>query len=296
MKFRIISVIQIFLTVFLLTGSRYNTYSQEVDSSLVVKPGLFVGLSFGPSQSHISNKGTLTVANLISNAQNSFGGSVDIGYFFSKHIGLSSGIGFTSYKTQLTLDSYQNTFNTTDSENETYERQVSGTDIKEVQKVGFISLPVCLDIRLPLNRKIGFFLQTGVNLAIPVSKKYTSSGTFTFKGYYPAYNVLLSDLPAYGFPTNFKSIASGELEIKSINVNVIAATGFDFFIQKQIQVAVEATYSKSLSNISAYNSPDKFQLSSDINQINSLIGGSSKASVQSVGMNIRLRYFFKSPF
>lgn len=296
MKFRIISVIQIFLTVFLLIGSRYNTYSQEVDSSLVVKPGLFVGFSFGPSQSHISNEGTLTVANLNSNAQNSFGGSIDIGYFFSKHIGLSTGIGFTSYKTQLTLASYQNTFNTTDSEDESYERQVTGTNITEEQKVGLLSLPVCLDIRLPLNKKIGFFLQTGVNLAIPVSKKYTSSGTFTFKGYYPGYNVLLSDLPTYGFPTNFKSTASGQLEIKSLNVNVIAATGFDYFIQKQIQIAVEATYSKSLSNISAYSSPDKFQLSSDINQINSLMGGSSKASVQSVGVNIRLRYFFKSPF
>ena len=85
----------------------------------------------------------------------------------------------------------------------------------------------------------------------PVSKKYTSKGTFTYKGYYPAYNVLLENLPAYGFPSNYKSAVDGELDIKPINVNAIAATGFDFFLQKNIQIGVMATFSQSLSNISA---------------------------------------------
>jgi len=294
MKFRFISNSQIFLLALLLIGSQYDCYSQETDST-IVKPGLFVGLSAGPSQSSISNEGMLTVANLLSSSQNSFGGSLEVGYFFTKSFGVSSGIGFSSYKSQLTLGIYQNSFSTTDSENETYERQVSGSGIEEVQKIGFISLPVCLDLRLPLSKKMGFFLQTGINLSMPITKKYTSNGTFTYKGYYPAYNVLLENLPAYGFPSNYKSTVDGELEIKPINVNVIAATGFDYFLQKNIQIAVMATYSQSLSNISAYSSPDKFQLSSAINQINSLMGGSSKATVQSLGLNIRLRYFLKSP-
>lgn len=295
MKFRFISNTQIFFLALLLIGSQYDGCSQENDST-VVKPGLFVGLRFGPSQSTISNEGILTVANLVSNSQNSFGGSLEIGYFFSKSIGLSSGIGFSSYKSRIELATYQNKFNTTDSENETYERQVSGTDIKEMQKVGFLTLPICLDIRLPLSKKMGFFLQTGINLAIPVAKKYTSSGTFTYKGYYPAYNVLLQNLPAYGFPANVNSVTDGSLEIKSLLVNALVAAGFDFVIQKNIQLGIAAFYSKSLSNISGYPSPDNFQLSSDANQINSLMGGSSKASLQLIGVNVRLRYFLKSPF
>jgi len=295
MKFRFISNSQIFFLALLLIGSQYDGYSQVADST-VVKPGLFVGLSFRPSQSTISNEGILTVANLVSNSQNSFGGSLEIGYFFSKSIGISSGIGFSSYKSQLELATYQNKFNTTDSENETYERQVSGTDIKEIQTVGFLSLPICLDIRLPLGKKMGFFLQPGIDFAIPITKKYTSSGTFTFKGYYPAYNVLLQNLPAYGFPDNVNSVTDGSLEIKSLHINALVSAGFDILIQKNIQFGIAAFYSKSLSNISDYPSPDKFQLSSDANQINSLMGGSSKASVQSIGVNIRLRYFLKSPF
>jgi len=81
-----------------------------------------------------------------------------------------------------------------------------------------------------------------------------------------------------------------------MNVNALVSVGFDFLIQKNIQFGIAAFYSKSLLNISDYPSPDKFQLSSDSNQINSLMGGSNKASVQSIGVNIRLRYFLKSPF
>ena len=292
MKLRDISITHIILAAFLLTGTQHECYSQEADS-VVVKPGLFVGLSFGPSQTSISNEGTLSVANLVSSSQNSFGGSLEIGYFFSESIGISSGLGFTSYKSQLTLDTYQNNFNTVDSENEAYERRVSGTSIKEIQNVGFLSLPVCLDIRLPLSKKMGFYLQPGINLAIPITKKYTSSGTFTYKGYYPAYNVLLENLPAYGFPSNVNSITNGTLEIKSININALISAGFDFSVQKNIQIGVGVCYSKSLSNISDFASPDKFQLSSEANQINSLMGGSSKATVQSLGVNVRLRYFLK---
>jgi len=296
MKIRIISVIQIFITAFLLIGSQYDSYSQEADSISVVKPGLFIGINFGPSQTLISIKGILSVANLVSNSQNSFGGVLEVGYFFSKSIGVSSGIGFSSYKSQLELVTYQNKFNTTDSENETYERRVSGTNIKELQKIGFLSIPVCLDIRLPLSKKMEFFLQTGINLAIPVTKKYTGSGIFTYKGYYPAYNVLLENLPAYGFPSNINGVTNGTLQIKSVNINVLASAGFDFIIQKNIQIGVGVSYSKSLSNISDYASPDKFQLSSDANQINSMMGGSNKATVQSIGLNIRLRYFLWSGF
>ncbi|NEW83368.1 MAG: outer membrane beta-barrel protein [Mariniphaga sp.] len=290
MKYRFISISQILFLALLLIGSQYDVYSQEADST-VVKPGLFVGLRFGPSQSGISNEGILSVANLVSNSQNSFGGSFEIGYFFSKSIGISSGIGFSSSKSQLELATYQNKFNTTDSENEVYERQVSGTDIKEIQNVGFLTLPVCLNIRLPLSKKMVFFIQTGINLAIPVTKKYLSSGIFTYKGYYPAYNVILQNLPAYGFPSNINSVTDGSLKTKSLNMNALVSAGFDFLIQKNIQLGIAAFYSKSLSNISDYPSPDKFQLSSDANQINSLMGGSSKASVQSIGVNVRLRYF-----
>jgi len=271
--------------------SYHEIFSQEADSSKVKRPGLFVGLTLGTVQSQINNEGILSVSDIRSGKKNSLMGTLEIGYFFSDYFGLSSGFGFISYNSQATLNSYENKFNTTDSENEAYERQVSGTNVKEEQKIGFLSVPICLNIRMPINKKMGLFIQTGVDGAVPFIKKYHSSGTFTYKGYYPAYNVLLENLPVYGFPSNTSLVNDGKLELKPLCFDIIAAAGINIFIQKQMQIAISAFYNRSLSNISAYTLPEKFQLSTKVNQINSLMAGSGKATVQSVGLKITLRCF-----
>jgi hypothetical protein len=255
--------------------------------------GLFVGLSLEPSQSQIINTGTLSVSDMIISKKASFSGIADAGYFFSNYFGLSSGIGYTSYSTQLTLGIYQNKFTTTDSENESYERRVSGSGIREIQKIGLFTIPFCINLRLPLNKTIGFFLQPGINLSVPIRKKYTSNGTFSYSGYYPAYNVVYTNLPAYGFPSNMSLDTDGELKLKPFLINAVASAGFDFFVLKKIQLAIASYYEKSLSNISDYTSPDKFQLSSDISQINSMMGGTSKTKTQSVGLKLSFRYYLK---
>ena len=293
MSFRIIYFRQILLTVFLIICYQNEVYSQETDISTENQPGMFVGISLGPSQSYIMNVGTLSVSELLSFKKNSFFGTAELGYFFSEYIGLSSGISFISYRTQLTLDTYQIKFNTTDSENESYERRVSGSGIKEVQNIGLLCVPFCINLRLPFNETIGFFLQTGVNMGVPIIRDYNSSGTFTYKGYYPAHNVLLENIPAYGFPSNKNIDTDGVLELKPYDFNATASAGFDFFIQKKIQIAVAACFDKLLSKISNYSSPDIFQLSSDPEQINSLMGGSSNVSAQSMGLKIILRYYLK---
>jgi hypothetical protein len=293
MKLRIIYIRQILLTLFLMICYQHVVFSQETDVVTVKKPGLFFGINLGPSQSDIKNVGTLSVSGLLSNKKITFFGSVEVGYFFSDYFGLSSGIGFNSFSSQLTLATYQNKFNTIDSDKEPYELRVSGSGINELQKVNFLSIPFCINLRLPFNEKSGFFLQTGVKMAVPISKNYKSSGTFTYKGYYSAYNVLLENLPAYGFPTNKSIETDGELELKPFGFNATASAGFDFFIMNNIQIAIAACYDRSLSGISNYSLPDNFQLSSDPEKINSLMGGSSKATVQAIGLKIALRYYLK---
>lgn len=247
----------------------------------------------GQCQSQIINEWILSVSELVSSSKNSLFGCVETGYLFSDYFGLSSGIGLISYKTQLTLDTYYNKFNAIDSEKEAYERRVSGSDIREEQKIGFLSLPVCINFRVPISKIIGLFLQPGVNLTVALSRKYTSSGIFSYKGYYPADNVLLENLPAYGFPSNLSINTEGELNLKTPIFNVFASAGFDIFIHKKLQVALAACFEKSLSGIPDYASPDKFQLSSDVSQINSFMGGTSKTSIQSVGLKLAIKYYLQ---
>lgn len=294
MKNNMKSILKILLIAFLMICSQYAMFSQSTAFRNVKYNGLFFGFTAGQSQSHIVNEGALSVSGLISNKMDTYNGSFEIGYFFSRFFGLSTGIGFDANKTQLTLNTYENKFMTSDSENESYERRVSGTDIKELQAVDFLTVPLCLNLRIPFTRTMGLFLQAGANVSFPLNKSYSGSGTFTYKGYYSAFNVLLENLPSYGFPNNHLTAADGELEIQEYTFNAIASAGLDFFVWKKLQIAAAAFYSKSLSDISAYATPDNFQLSSDVDQINSMMGG-SKVSLESMGIKISLRYFLRSP-
>lgn len=291
MKLKAIYIEHILATVLLIFFADAVIFSQGTDISSGKQSRFYVGINLGPSQTHIINEGIDSIAGLNSNKRNSFFASLEFGYMYSKFVGISSGLSYTPYKTQLTLDPYKNNYDTKDSENESYNRRVTGSNINEIQKIAFLNIPLCINFQVPFNNKFGMFLQSGINLLIPVSKKYTSSGTFTFTGYYPAYNVLLHDLPDYNFPSNAKSNSEGDLELKSITADAMICTGFHYFLQEKIQIALGAYYNRSLSNISKYTSPDKFQLSSDINQINSMMGGSSKANTQSVGLRLSFKYY-----
>ncbi len=270
-----------------------DIFSQEEEVVPPERPGFYFGFSGGPIQTDIYNAITLNGSEIFYTKQNSYSGSVEFGYYFSRFFGFSSGIDFNSYKALLTLDTYQNNNITTDSEKESYEQQVTGSGISEMQKADFISLPFSIIIRIPLGKTLGIFLQPGVNIAKPVNNSYSSSGSFTYKGYYPAYNVLLENLPAYGFPVGKSTTAEGTMELSPFNFNAVASAGIDFMIHKKVLFGVAACYSRSLTGISDNASPDTFILSPGVDQINSLMGGTASATTEAIGIKAILRIYLK---
>jgi len=290
MKISIVSIFKILIPVLVVIASQNRLFSQENDS--IRSKRLYVGLSLTPAQSQIKNVGSSSVTGIASGKVNTFGASAEAGYFFSRYIGVSSGIGFNTFKTPVTLDTYQNQFNTIDSEGDAYEMRVTGTGIKEDQKISYLTIPLYLNIRLPLSGVIGFFLQTGLDISFAVNKSYSSTGTFTYKGYYPKYNVLLYNLPAFGFATDKNTTTTGNLDVKPFTLFAAASAGFDFFVSQNMQLAVAASYNKSLSKVSDYPSANNFQLTESADQINSFMGGCSSVTAQSIGLSLKLRYYF----
>lgn len=268
---------------------------QLVDGNITKQQGLFVGFSMASFQSQISQEGILSVSGLNSIGKPGISGTAEIGYSLSDHFAISSGLSFFSLHNQVALNAYQNKFNTTDTENEAYERQVAGTNIIEDQKIGFLGIPLNLNLRIPLGKKLGFSLRAGIDVAIPVIKNYHTSGTFSYKGYYPKYNVLLENLPAFGFPDKAALSADGQLELKSVCFDGSFSAGMDFRINKRVQAVIAYCYVLSLTEIQSYGSPEKFQISTDINQINSMMGGSSKVNFKTAGVLFTLRYHLKRP-
>ncbi len=290
MKTKTLSIHNILLTAFLLLSSSQALFSQGNDSIRV--KGLFVGLSFGPSQSKILNEGASAVSSSVSKEMNAYSGAAEVGYYFSKYFGLTSGIGYSTYNAQVTLASWQSKFSAIDSEKENFEMRASGTNITEDQKLSYLTVPVYLNFRLPFSKSVGLFLQSGVNLAIPVGKDYSSTGTFTYKGYYSKYNVLLENLPLYGFPSSKSTTTAGQLGVKSWTVFAVASAGLDFFVAENLQISLAASYCRSISDVSAQKANDQYQLSPAADQLHSLMEGSSKVSVESKGLSIILRRYF----
>jgi len=282
-----------FLIIILLFSYQTAALSQETDSAPTRPSHLSVGISVGPAQSQITNNGTSSVSNLLSSKKNIISGALELRYTFSRLIGITTGVGYGSYRSELSLDSYKDSINLTDSDHDVYRHIVSGSGIKEAQKISCLNVPVCINFQVPVNLRLGFFLQTGVNLSIPLGKTYSSSGTFTYTEYYPAYNLRLKDIPTYGLVSNTKVSSDGSLELKTVNIYATACAGVQYFVSSKIQIGLGVSYDRSLSNISNYGSPGSFEISPSPTQINSMMGGSNKTTVQSIGLQITLRYFLK---
>lgn len=257
------------------------------------RPGFFVSVGMGPSRSAIETTTSEVMSQLVSTKAKSSFGSIAAGYLFSRNIGLSAGVGYNSYSTRITTSSYSGTGHAIDDESEPYDLSISVINLEEVQKISSLNIPFNLILRLPLSKILGFYFEPGLNISIPVSKVFSSNGTFTFKGYYPAYNVTFENLPTHNFPSSTNLSDDGDLLIKSLWMSVSTSGGIDISIQRKIQVLAGISYFTSLSNIAAYASPEKFQLSTGYPEINSTMGSSSKTTLSSMGLNIRLRYLLK---
>jgi len=253
----------------------------------------FIGANTGVTQTALSNHSISAVSGIGLTRKNSFLVTVEAGYLFSKYFGLSAGIGLSPYFSQVSLASYSNTLFTTDSENETYERRIAGNNIIEDQRIYFLEVPVMLDFFYPMARTNGFYFQSGVSISIPLLNTYSSSGIFSYSGYYPEYNVTLMDIPYEGFKSDAVCNDEGALSVKTINPELMAIGGYYFYPDSRYKISLGILYKRMLTNISDYSVDAPFHLSVHENQIKSLMEGSEKATASSIGIVVSLRYFIK---
>lgn len=278
---------QIILSTIFLYFSLSDVQSQNIRSDKLKQNGMFFGAGIGEAKTQIINTG----AEYTSDNNFSFTGFFEAGYFFTKYFGLISGVSYSSYKTQFDIATYQNQFKAIDVENEYYEMRVTGSDIKETQQIEIVSLPVYLTLRYPINKSTGIYLQTGVSFTFPLNNSYESTGTFTYKGYFPSYNVVLENLPEYGFATNQYIESGGNLDLKTVSTSFVASAGLDYLISKRVQISFAAFFDRSISSISDNSLYDEFQLSTGSEQLNTIMGGSSKTLLQSIGLKAGIRYY-----
>ena len=268
-------------------------YSQDTEShNKPVKEGkMFIGFTLDPVQTKISNDEFSSALKIDEGM--SVNMTVNFGYFFTSKAGITIGAGYSSYSSELSLDSTSIKYQTIDSENENFEMRIAGKSIIEDQKISMLSIPVCAYLRFSVSEKIGIYLRPGLSFNIPLSKTYDGNGTFTYDGYYADYPVLLQNLPEYGLPSNLNTSSSGTLELKSFNTALIASGGMSYSVNNNISLLLGFCFSKSLGNISSYTHDPNYKLSSKANELNSIMAGSSSAGFQSFGISLGFMYYLK---
>jgi hypothetical protein len=285
------SIRQILIFGMVLLMLTENNWSQGTDIRESRQSRIFFGVNLMPLQSKIINENAVNASATIITNKNSIAGSFEVGYCLSKFIILSLSAGYSSYNSQFAMSTYSDKYAVVDNENDPYERRVTGSDIKEVEKISFLDVPIVIIFQVPMGENFGVFIQGGIVPAIPLSKTFNSSGVFSYAGYYPAYNVLLQNLPAYGFSSNSQNNVSSNLKLKSMNADMSFSAGFQYYLKQNLQLIIGAYYSKSIMNISAYQDTQAFHLSENLGQMNSLVGSSSKTRLEGIGLRLSLRYY-----
>lgn len=291
MKTRIYIFKFLLLSVVLNIGCTNEIFSQIQRANDWKQPGFFIGGGVGIARTQINNKVDQEITIAQTNNENSLIASVEIGYFFSRYLGLTAGVNYAQYRSDFYIDAYQNHFNTVDIENDPYELRILGNDIKEIQQLDILSIPFCVNIRLPLGKAVGAHLQTGINFFVPLSESYESTGTFTYKGYFPAYNVVLEDLPEYGFPSNLRIQSKGAPELKPLSYGFVASLGLDYLLNKRVQLITAAYFDRSLSEVLADSQTGDFYLITNAEHVNSILGCANKVTLQSFGLKVGIRYY-----
>ena len=212
------------------------------------KKNIYLGLSLSGGLSTINH--TVSTKNEYSDA----GGlateeSFNIGYSISRIIGIETGVGFQSFTNKASLKEYTNNIESIDNEGDAFEMEISGNTITDQQTLGLLQIPVSVRIQIPLSTKFFLIVQPGVVAGFPLIKTSSVTSTFTYNGYYPEYNVTLTDLPQYGFASDYETTIENEMATSSLVFLLQARAGLSYMLSPKLNLTAGVCYDKNLSTL-----------------------------------------------
>jgi hypothetical protein len=188
-----------------------------------------------------------------------FGFNIEVGYLskFNETIGVGFGVGYSSFSSEITSDPIENyVIAANDRDNDVYDRMVATSSLNEEISIGYIDIPIFLDVSNTNIDKIGYYGRVGIKISTPISNSITHSGTATIKGYYDQYNVLLYGIPPMGFYTNKEIYEDSDIELKPINFSLLVSGGISIPISNYVIIKVGANAIFGLTEISNRKAED----------------------------------------
>ena len=209
-------------------------------------------------------------------------------HFFTTQWGIQTGIGIQSFSTLSTLNLTEST-PAIDSDEDMYFFKSNFKNWQENQQVLFFEIPLTGQFKHRFNSKFGLLATAGAKVSIPIHVNYkTTGGEIVASGYYPQWNIELTDIPEQGFKTVTQSY-SGKYSFKP-SYMAIAELGGIYRISEKIDLYAGAYFNYGLNNI----------LKPDINMLyllngtyNGVLGSYQTASVKPLSVGIKLGLYLK---
>lgn len=262
--------------------------------------GLYIGLNIQPAISSIATKDFLnsdnTYGNWTEKGKMTFSGGLEMNYYFEKYpfLGIGARINYTTYKSTFELSSFHQTpfKDQIDQDGDLFHLLAEGNNLNEETKLSFIEIPMFAKLRFILyDSKIfnHIFFNLGPVFSIGVSNSVIVDGTYTYRGYYPEYHVVLYDIPEYGYYTDTNINSTAESKTKSFNMSGLIEAGINIpLMGEALNMNLSVLYQKGFLNISETN--DDYLLTEGYDKNNSILGSRSKVSTGLFGLNIGVLY------
>ena len=152
------------------------------------------------------------------------------GHFFNQTVGLGFGVQYSWANAYATYNwnEVTNGLMHPDNPNTPYNLTTGFNNFVERQNVGYISIPVEVLFRKPLNDRAAFIAGVGVALDLPVHGKYIAkSGSYATTGVFPAAgSYVFENMPEHGFSTYTTTQNAKINNHAKVGGSVIADLGF----------------------------------------------------------------------
>lgn len=209
----------------------------------------------------------------------------------------SIGIGYSVSNYRLRVDNYFYSFLTTDQENDAVYRNVAGTSLEESVKSELVDVPIRFRYERKLNRVFSMYGNIGLNLTYQLRSAYNGSGVFTYTGYYPKYNLLMSNVETYGYVTDRPESAVFDTRIPGfsrdqIGLSGLADLGVNIEMKSGWTIYLGATATRGI--IKTKRIQDFQLISSRVGEFNGILPVVNSLNFGGYGLQIGIRKRFRS--
>jgi hypothetical protein len=180
-------------------------------------------------------------------------------YSFTKNLGIGAGLEYTRFlQTAIANDDFNYSTFLIDDNNSAFEYRLKTIGYLEQQKLQSIQIPVFLQYKKLVDNGVHLYARGGIKYMMP--QQFTASAIATrveALGYYPDFNLLITDLPSRGFGATEGYRQNGNYNTRNAIMGSIEF-GLSFLVAKKGALYAGITLSQAARSIISNDSNQSF--------------------------------------